>query len=201
MRLCDRAGLECSPVDLRADTAWLPFPMFGAERQGTENVVRDRIGGDVYAFDLWFQEQADGRPVGRRRRLTCAVVPLRSSCPRLRVTPRSVAEESVDAFGDEVHLELDAFERRFRVDTADPRFAFAFLDQRLMEALLALPPSVTAEVREDTVLLSTPLLPPEQVVCEVPLAEWADVAGSKLRPLDYLHAARDLWRIWQRYLR
>jgi glycosyltransferase involved in cell wall biosynthesis len=30
---------------------------------------------------------------------------------------------------------------------------------------------------------------------EYPLPEWRDVAGSKLRPLDYLRAARDLLRI------
>ena len=41
----------------------------------------------------------------------------------------------------------------------------------------------------------------DEVVCEVPLAEWADVAGSKLRPLDYLRSGVDLLRIWLRYLR
>ena len=35
---------------------------------------------------------------------------------------------------------------------------------------------------------------------EYPLAEWADVGGSKLRPGAYLRAALDLIRIRRRYL-
>jgi glycosyltransferase involved in cell wall biosynthesis len=45
------------------------------------------------------------------------------------------------------------------------------------------------------------LPPAEAVICEVPLAEWADVAGSKLRAGDYLRSGVDLLRIWWRYLR
>jgi glycosyltransferase involved in cell wall biosynthesis len=45
------------------------------------------------------------------------------------------------------------------------------------------------------------LPPAEAVVCEVPLAEWIDVGGSKIRPLDYLRAGLDLLRIWWRELR
>lgn len=165
MHLCERAGLDFAPLDLRPDTAWLPFPMFGHPEHGTENVVWDRqAGDDVHAFDLWYVD-ADERGVGDRRRLTCAVVPLRSSCPRLRVAPRDVVDDVARAFGgEEVRLELEAFDRRFRVETDDARFAFAFLDQRLMETFLGLPDDVTAEVNEDVLVLSAPLLPAEQVL-------------------------------------
>jgi glycosyltransferase involved in cell wall biosynthesis len=37
-------------------------------------------------------------------------------------------------------------------------------------------------------------------VWELPLAEWKDVAGSKVGVLDYLRAGLDLWRIRRRYL-
>jgi glycosyltransferase involved in cell wall biosynthesis len=40
----------------------------------------------------------------------------------------------------------------------------------------------------------------ESVVCEVPLPEWIDVAGTKVGVLDYLRAAVDLLRIRRRYL-
>ena len=43
------------------------------------------------------------------------------------------------------------------------------------------------------------LPPAESAVCEVPLPEWIDVAGSKVGALDYLRAAVDLSRIWRRY--
>ncbi|HET7927942.1 MAG TPA: hypothetical protein VFM40_00145 [Actinomycetota bacterium] len=53
MLLCQHAGLDFAPLDLRLDTAWLPFPMFGHPKQGTENVVWDRrLGEDVHTFDL-----------------------------------------------------------------------------------------------------------------------------------------------------
>ena len=166
MLLCEHAGLEFAPMDLRLDTAWLPFPMFGAPKHGTENVVWDRrLGDDVHAFDLWYVAPADERGSGVRRTLTCAVVPLRSSCPHLRVAPRDVADEVARAFGgEELRLELEAFDRRFRVETGDARFAVAFLDQRLMEAFLALPDDVSAEVHEDTMLLWAPVMPAERVL-------------------------------------
>ena len=166
MLLCRHAGLDFAPMDLRLDTAWLPFPMFGAPRHGTENVVWDRrLGDDMHAFDLWYVDPADERGSGVRRTLTCAVVPLRSSCPRLRVAPRDVVDEVARAFGgEEVRLELEAFDRRYRVETEDVRFAVAFLDQRLMEALLGLPEGVSVDVNEDVLLLSAALLPAVQVL-------------------------------------
>jgi glycosyltransferase involved in cell wall biosynthesis len=38
------------------------------------------------------------------------------------------------------------------------------------------------------------------VVAEYPLHSWQDVAGSKLHPQDFLHAAGDAVRIYRRYL-
>ena len=161
MLLCEHAGLDFAPLDLRLDTAWLPFPMFGAPKHGTENVVWDRrLGDDVHAFDLWYEDPADEHRRAVRRTLTCAVVPLRSSCPRLRVAPRDVVDDVARAFGgEEVRLELEAFDRRFRVETEDVRFAVAFLDQRLMEALLGLPEGVSVDVNEDVLLLSAAAAP------------------------------------------
>ena len=43
--------------------------------------------------------------------------------------------------------------------------------------------------------------PVRDVICEYPIPEWTDVAGSKLRPRAYLRAALDLVRIRYRYLR
>jgi hypothetical protein len=164
--------------------------MFGAPKHGTENVVWDRrLGDDVHAFDLWYVEPADERGSGVRRTLTCTVVPLRSSCPRLRVAPRDVADEVARAFGgEEVRLELEAFDRRFRVETEDVRFTDAFLDQRLMGALLRLPEGVSVDVNEDVLLLSAPLLPAEQVLVlfdtAVAIGRWIPRVVSSLFPRD-----------------
>lgn len=43
------------------------------------------------------------------------------------------------------------------------------------------------------------LAPAAGAIYEFPLPRWHDVAGSKLRPSDYVRAARDLARIWRRY--
>jgi len=166
MFLCRRAGLEFAPLDLSPDTPWLPFPMFGHSEHGTENVVWDRAGDEgVRAFDFWYRDSGDERALGLRREFTCATVTLWFTCPRLRVAPRDVVDDLAGALGgQEVRLELEEFDRRFRVEGEDERFAFAFLDQRMMEALLGLPTDVTLDVNEDVLLLWAPTLPAEQVL-------------------------------------
>jgi hypothetical protein len=162
--LCRRAGLEFASMDLFESTAWLPFPMFGRASHGAEHLVWQRERGfEIRAFDYWYEDRSSEAPVGPRRRLTCAVVPLGASCPRLRVGPAALVDAA--ALGLlEVKLDLEEFNRRFVVQSEDQRFAFAFLEQRMMEAILAIPPGVTLEVNEDVLLLSAPELRPEQVL-------------------------------------
>ena len=166
MLLCQRAGLDFASMDLFETTAWLPFPMFGRPSHGTENVVWERTRGfEIRAFDFWYEDRSPDGPVGPRRRLTCAVVPLGASCPRLRIAPRDLDDEMRSALGlHEVRLDLEAFNRRFVVASAEERFAIAFLEQRMMEALLAVPTGVTVDVNEDVLLLSAPELAPERVL-------------------------------------
>ena len=166
MLLCKRAGLGFAPWDQSPDTAWLPFPLFGRSPSGTENVVWDRTHGpEIRVFDFWYEEPAQERVAAPRRWLTCAVVPLAASVPRLRIARRELADDARTVLGlSEVRLELERFNRRFVVEAEDERFAFAFLEQRLMEGLLGLPDGVTVDTNGDALLLSSPRLPAEKVL-------------------------------------
>jgi hypothetical protein len=165
MRLCRAAGLGFAPVDPSPETAWLPFRTFGRPRSGTENVVWDpRRDDGVRVFDFWYEPSSDDG-TGGRRTFTCATVPVETGCPPLRITPRDLLDDVAGVVGfAEVTVELEAFNERFRVEAEDARSAIAFLDQRMIEALLRLPPQVTVEVNEGVILLTAPLLPPERVL-------------------------------------
>jgi hypothetical protein len=161
LHLCREAGLEYVPIDPFPDTLWLPFRVFGmGTRRGTENVIWDPRDdpADARAFDHWYVEEGENAAeIGSdgRRRQTCAVVALPFTCPRLDVAPAGTLDPLV---GQDVQLELEAFNRRFRVVAEDRRFAVAFLDARMMEALLQLPSGISCAVNEDRMLLWAPRL-------------------------------------------
>jgi hypothetical protein len=161
LELCWRAGLRFAPVDPFPDTTWLAHPLFAHPTLGAENVVwngRD----DVRVFDVWYEQTSDdgSRPV--RRWATCAAARLPIGGGRLLVVPRTI--EDFVPLGEEIRLELDAFDSRFRVRCDDRRFAFAFLDQRMMESVLGLPDDVVLDLDEGTLVLWAPLLQPGRVL-------------------------------------
>lgn len=168
MLLCHRADLEFAPIDPFPDTLWLPFRWLGEGRWvRAENVVWNRAqGDDVRAFDLLFEEARAGeeRPPTLRR-LTCAAAALPFGCPKLEISPRDALVDVADAlFGTEVELELEAFNRRYRVRADDRRFAVAFCDQRMMRALMGMPPGVSMAVNEDRLFVRATTLPPAEVL-------------------------------------
>lgn len=200
MHLCREAGLTFMPLDPFPDTLWLPFRVFGAgTRKGTENVIWDPRDdpADARAFDHWYvEESAQETGIERRRRQTCAVVSLPFSCPRLEVVPRTTLDPSE---GEDVHLELAAFDRRFRVTAEDRRFAVAFLDPRMMEALLGVPEGISCAVNEDRMLLWAPRLSAGETVQLLEVARTLRrrvprVVASLFppRPAESVHEAR--WR-------
>jgi hypothetical protein len=133
MLLCQSAGLGFAPVDPSPETAWLPFRLFGRPRSGTENVVWDpRRDDGVRVFDFWYEPSSDDT-TGGRRTITCATIPVETGCPPLRIAPRDLLDDVAGALGlPEVRVELETFNERFRVEAEDPRFANAFLDQRMI---------------------------------------------------------------------
>jgi hypothetical protein len=167
MLQCHRADLEFSPIDPFADTLWLPFRWLGDGRWSrAENVVWNRSEGeDVRAFDLLVEQRTDQGARTVVRRYVCAAVALPFGCPRLEIVPRDAIGQLAGAIpSSEVELELEAFNRRFRVLADDRRLAVAFCDQRMMQALMGLPPGVSVAVNEDRMLLRAAELAPAEVL-------------------------------------
>src|SRR6478672_522839 len=185
LQLCADAGLACSVFDPYPDTMLLPFRVFGwGGAHGIENVVWD--GSEDHAsrvFDLWIQPQPDEG----RRTMTCGVVPLPFAVPQIAILTKGQVDLSGEpVVGHVVHLELDAFEQRFEVRSADPRAAVALLDQRMMAALLRVPMHVTIHVHEDAMLLVAPVLEPGEMLvllaCAKALADQVPSVVASLYP-------------------
>jgi hypothetical protein len=166
MLLCERAGLRFSPVDLDGAAAWMPFRwVLRGNWVGAENVVA-YDGDDVHAFDLIVEEWSSRDDVSSpRARYSCAVVPVAGGCPRMLIRPQQPIDGVADALtGAAIDLELDAFNRRFTVRADDRRFAVAFCDQRMMRAIMHVPPGVGIATNEDRLLLFAEELPAPKVL-------------------------------------
>ena len=165
-RLCAQAGLEYSPVDPFIDTTMLPFPIFSvAHASGVRNVVWDRRDQDlVRVFDHTFQLQT-GDTIALGMAVTCGLVTLSFSVPPIDISVRGGSRAWPTApTGRPVMLELEAFNERFDVRSDDARAATAFLDQRMMAALLRLPLPVEVHVCEDRMLCVAKQLPPAEAL-------------------------------------
>jgi len=205
MLVCRRAGLEYSPIDPFPDL-WMPFGVFGrGTKRGTANAVWERRDdGAVRAFDLWIEDGERPGAAVVRHTWTCAIAPLPFTVPPLQVVPREGPVAIEDLLeGDDVELELEAFNRRFHVRTADRRYAVAFLDQRMMEAMLALPTHVSLAVREDALLLTAPVLPAGEVVLVLDTARRLGARVPRVvaslyppRPMEGPHEDRWLQGHW-----
>jgi hypothetical protein len=165
LRLCERAGLDFAPIDPFPDTTWVAHPRFAHPEQRALNVVWDRDAQDgVRVFDLWYVERmSDDGTHDVPRSATCAVIPVECASPRLTVVPRGVEDLGVGS-GADIEMELDAFNRRYRVRCEDGRFAYAFLDQRMMQTLLGMPDGVLLDAFDAAVVLWAPRLQAERVL-------------------------------------
>jgi hypothetical protein len=197
IRLARAAGLEYAATDVFSDE-WQPFKLFSRGTvRGIRNVVFGEVKGiEVRAFDYWYERGDESRTsalrsswsggsalsawLGRTKRFTCAIAGLPSSCPNLIVEPKGLTGRVADAVFPDVPLESEAFDRRFRVRSEDPRFAISFLTPQVMEVLLALPRGSSFSVAEDRLLIWGPQRRPAAVVG---LALEAARLGKRIPPV------------------
>lgn len=125
--------------DSQADREGRPFGTGSSRR--AENVLAGSLDGTPFtAFDYRYTtESGSGKNRSRQtHRFAVLCLALRAPLPRLEITQENVLHKIGGALGfDDIELESDAFNRRFRVTGEDRKLAYDVLHARTMEALLA----------------------------------------------------------------
>jgi hypothetical protein len=106
-------------------------------------------GSQVHVFDYYCKEDDDSTPrFVVEARFAAAAPKVLAAMPPLTVARESIGTAAADAVGlDDLAVELEEFNRAFEVRCADPAFANAFLDQRMIRFLMASDPMFTFETR------------------------------------------------------
>ncbi len=172
-----------------------PFKLWvkGDERKW-ENVVSGTLDGrDVVLFEFQYTEisrDSEGKQQRRTYRFQGAIAPIEGAfCPGLQVGPENLLTRLKDKAGfRDLELESEDFNRRFEVEANDRRFAYAFLDARMMNWLLATPKGLRFEVLGQHVMVIGDRIPVDQWMLRHHIAQdfanrTPDVVRS-LYPLD-----------------
>ena len=136
-------GYVYTAEDDRWCERWNGDPFGEGDHRRAKNVITGSAKLPFSAFDYSYQtHSSDGR--GGRTTTThhYAVTALEFSgfLPTLQVTPESVFTRIGHSLGlDDIDLESEDFNRRFRVHANDRKFASDVLTPRTMQALLARP--------------------------------------------------------------
>lgn len=123
---------------------WSGSPFGEGDDRQARNVITGRHGDrQLIAFDYSYETHSTdskGNTTTTTYRFAVTALQLPTYLPVLQVTPESVFTRFGNVLGfDDVELESEDFNRRFRVHSADRKFACDVLTQRTMEALLRHP--------------------------------------------------------------
>ena len=199
-----QAGLDFSEED-RFNSAAPALPLFRRGKGHEVENVMWRPGAEspaVRVFDYaYYTEHRDqaGRVQRQWFRFTCALVQHHGSWPQLRLEREGLLDKVGQAVGlSDIDFESEEFNRAFAVKCADRKFAYALLDPRMMEVLLATGGVVSVETTGRFLLLSCDqveavvmprmLALAEDVLAHVPPVVWElyptlpDGAGTEVFP-------------------
>ena len=122
---------------------WDGNPFGEGDHRRAENVVTGTAKAPFSAFDYSFQTHSSngrGGSTTTTHRYSVTALQLPGFLPVLQVTPESMLTRVGHAFGlDDIDLESEDFNRKFRVHASDRKFASDCLTPRTMQALLARP--------------------------------------------------------------
>jgi hypothetical protein len=116
-----------------------PFQLFQrlATVRGLENVLYGIWRGHAVELVEYWYARSSNPSLNDFERFSCVMTPLPGWWPDLLVAPETLVARAVDSLTmREVDLESEAFNRAFTVRSADPRFANALLDARMIQWLL-----------------------------------------------------------------
>ncbi|MCA1824086.1 MAG: DUF3137 domain-containing protein [Mycobacteriales bacterium] len=176
-QLAAAKGWAYRPYDPSLTSRWVGRPFGeGFDRQAA-NVVSGVVRGlDLVAFDYRYKERttdAQGHSTTTTHRYAVCALHLPTILPEIHVTTENVLTRLGNAVGfEDIELESDAFNRRFRVQSRDRKFACDVLTPRTMEALLANPLEFRLELSD--------------------VVTWWD---GRLQPLEILRRAATLARV------
>jgi hypothetical protein len=171
---CDRfAGEPFGEGDSRTSRNILRGPY-----EGTEMVAFD------YCYETHSSDSKGNRNTTKHRFAICALG-LKAPLPGLELSPESLMTRLGNAIGfDDVELESEDFNRRYRVHARDAKFAYDVLNPRTMQALLTRPAVHMRLLDADAVSWSSGRLDPVEllahlstlqlVVAGIPSFVWSD---------------------------
>lgn len=164
-------------------------PFGEGDNRKARNVLSGSVAGfEMLAFDYSYETHSTdskGHRTTTTHRYAVATLRLPSYLPTLQVTGESIFHKAASLLGfDDIELESDDFNQRFRVQAADRKFACDVLTPRTMQALLA-GPDVDWRIertlilswdsgRLDPVGLLTRLSTMTTVIAGVPSFVWRD---------------------------
>lgn len=164
-----RHGLDLSIRDPFGLTG-LPFAWVRrGDDQEVTNVLHGSLDGEpVQVFELackFHSTDAKGHRSTRTERYTCAVVGNPGVWfPHLQLSPETLGSRLKDAVGmRDIQFESDAFNRAWDVRCDDRRFAYALIDPRVMDLLLAID-DFRFELNNDGILVVHRRVAPEDVL-------------------------------------
>jgi hypothetical protein len=123
---------------------WTGAPFGQGDHRQAQNIVTGQKGEHYFAtFDYSYETHSTdskGNRTTTTHRYVVTALRLPAYLPRLQVTPEGFFSRIGNALGlDDIELESEDFNRRFRVHSNDRKFATDVLSPRTMEALLARP--------------------------------------------------------------
>lgn len=141
---CLSSGWTFTPSDPALTRRWDSAPFGQGDNRKAKNVMHGAHGGhDLTAFDYSFDTHSTdskGNRTTTTHQYRIVALGLPAWLPVLTVSPHNVLTRIGEVFGlPDIDLESETFNRRFRVQAKDRKFATDVLTPRTMELLLAHP--------------------------------------------------------------